>query len=169
MFQFTSYVYVPGAGGVNVPPTGGSVSVTVSCSWAKRNVQLNSRIGSLFEAWRIAPASICIVFSPSTTGEVVKVKSIVWFPFDKVAVSAGVPFTVKSLAWTVDGSAGSLRLTVKSVGAVPITRLPQAGSAVVTEKPTRSLSVKASCWDCPLMVTRPSVHEVICLVAIAEP
>ena len=58
---------------------------------------------------------------------------------------------------------------MKAVGAVPITRLPQAGSAVATEKPTRSLSVKASCCETPLMVTRPSVHEVICLEAIAEP
>ena len=29
--------------------------------------------------------------------------------------------------------------------------------------------VKASCWDWPLMATRPSAHEVTCLVAIAEP
>ena len=50
-----------------------------------------------------------------------------------------------------------------------VTTLPQAGSAVVTAKPTRSLSVKASCWDVPLMATRPSTHEVTCLVAIAEP
>jgi len=35
--------------------------------------------------------------------------------------------------------------------------------------PTSSLSVKASCWDWPLMATRPSVHEVRCLVRIAVP
>ena len=40
---------------------------------------------------------------------------------------------------------------------------------VVTAKPTSSLSVKASCWDALLMVTRPSTHEVTCLVSIAEP
>ena len=35
--------------------------------------------------------------------------------------------------------------------------------------PTSSLSVKASCWDVPLIATRPSTHEETCLVAIAEP
>ncbi|PYJ37283.1 MAG: hypothetical protein DME84_08020 [Verrucomicrobia bacterium] len=32
-----------------------------------------------------------------------------------------------------------------------------------------SLSVNASCWDWPLIVTRPSTHEVRCSLAIAEP
>lgn len=34
---------------------------------------------------------------------------------------------------------------------------------------TSSLSVKASCWDVLLIATRPSVHEVRCLVAIPVP
>ena len=34
---------------------------------------------------------------------------------------------------------------------------------------TGSLSVKASCWDAPVMVTRPSAHAVKCLVSNAEP
>ena len=42
--------------------------------------------------------------------------------------------TVKSLAWTLDGSAGSLRLIIKSTGCVLITLL-QAGVVVVTEQP----------------------------------
>ena len=47
----------------------------------------------------------------------------------------------------------------KSVGWV-LMMLLQAGSLVVTAKPTSSLSVKASCWDWPLMALRPSIHEV---------
>ena len=106
---------------------------------------------------------------PSVTGVLLKWKMIVALPFMKVGVRFdGVPFTVKSLAWTVDVSTASLRLTVKSVGCV-LMRLLQAGSVVVTAKPTNSLSVKASCWDWPLMGTRPSTHEVRCLTSIAEP
>src|SRR5947207_12742866 len=41
--------------------------------------------------------------------------------------SAGLPLTVKSLGWTAAGSTGSLTLTMKSVGAVPVITLPQAG------------------------------------------
>ena len=102
-----------------------------------------------------AQAGICIVFWPGTTGEVLKWKVIVVFPFINTDELAGVPFTVKSLESTVPGSAASLRLTVKSVGAVPTTMLPQP--ELVTEQPmgvgvgvgvggvfTSSLSVKAS-------------------------
>ena len=81
---------------------------------------------------------------------------------------AGIPFTVKSVAWTVPGTTGSLRLITKSVGCV-LMMLLQAGSLVVTAKPTSSLSVKASCWEALLMDNRPSTHEVTCLVSIAEP
>ena len=98
-----------------------------------------------------------------------KWKVIVVSLFDKIAKIAGVPFTVKSVAWTLDGFAGSLRLIMKSVGPVPVARLPQAGVVVVTENPTNSLSVKASCWDVLLMVTRPSSHDERCVVRIAEP
>jgi hypothetical protein len=62
-----------------------------------------------------------------------KWKIIVVFPFDNVAVFAGVPFTMKSLPCTVVGSAGAVRLTVKSVGAVPTTMRPQV--MLVTEQP----------------------------------
>jgi hypothetical protein len=64
---------------------------------------------------------------------VLKVKAIVVLPFDKANESAGVPFTVKSLAWTVARSAGSLRSMMKSVGAEPVTTPPQVG--LVTEQP----------------------------------
>ena len=49
---------------------------------------------------------------------------------------------MKSVAWTVFGSTGSLKLMVKSVGCV-LMRLLQNGLLVVTAKPTNSLSVKA--------------------------
>jgi hypothetical protein len=62
-----------------------------------------------------------------------KWKVIVVFPFDNVAVFAGVAFTMKSLPCTVVGSAASLRLTVKSVGAVPTTMRPQV--MLVAEQP----------------------------------
>jgi hypothetical protein len=127
-----------------------------------------------------AQAAICIVFWPGTAGELLKWKVIVVFPFINTNELAGVPFTVKSLASTVPGSAAPLRLTVKSVGAVPTTMLPQ--TELVTEQSvgvavgvgvgvgvfTSSLSVKASCWYTPLMGTRPSTHEERCLVAVAE-
>src|SRR4029077_7375638 len=109
-------------------------------------------------------AGMCIVFVPSTTGELVKPKVIVAFPFDKVAVFAGVPLTVKSVGWTVLGSAASLRLTTNDEVCVLITLL-HAGTVLVTAKPTSSLSVKTSCWDALLIATRPSTHEVRCCEA----
>jgi len=77
-----------------------------------------------------APAAICMVLPPSTTGEVLKAKSIVKLPFTTVAESAGVPLTVKSLAWTVVGSTDSLTLILKTVGWVNTT----PGQEVVTEQ-----------------------------------
>ena len=72
------------------------------------------------------------MFVTGTEGELLKWKVIVVFPFINTDELAGVPFTVKSLASTVPGSAGPLRLTVKSVGAVTTTMLPQP--ALVTEQ-----------------------------------
>ena len=57
-------------------------------------------------------------------------KSIVKLPFTTVAESAGVPLTVKSLAWTVVGSTDSLTLIMKTVGWVNTT----PGQEVVTEQ-----------------------------------
>src|SRR5437867_4584591 len=112
---------------------------------------------------------MCIVWTPCVaTGELLKWKVIVVVPGVYVTVFAGAPFTVKSVAWTVAGFIGSVTLTMKSVGCVDITLL-QAGLVLVTEKPINSLSVKASCCDAALMATRPSVHDVTCLAAIAEP
>ena len=138
-------------------------------------MQVNSTTGPQSKA----PAGMRIALTPCTTGEVLKKKSIVVLPFVITTEFAGAPFTVKSLASTVAGSTGSLTLTMKSVGAVPVTRLPHAG--LVTEQGAGvgvgvgvtatdgSLSKKASCCETPLMATRPSVHEVRCLPAIAEP
>ena len=119
------------------------------------------------------------MFGPCTAGELLKWNLIVVFPFNNTDELAGVPFTVKSLASTVPGSAAPLRLTVKSVGAFPTTMLPQP--ELVTEQPvsvgvgvgvgvvfTSSLSVKASGWYVSLMGTRASTHEARCLVASAE-
>ena len=97
------------------------------------NVQVNSSTHPPGSPQGNAQAGICIVFWPCTAGEVLKWKVIVVLLFDKVNEFAGIPLTVKAFAWTVAESAGPLRLTVKSVGAVPTIMLPQAG--LVTEQP----------------------------------
>jgi len=71
-----------------------------------------------------------MVLTPSTTGEVLKWKVIVKLPFVKATVSAGIPFTVRSLGWTVTGSTDSLRLIMKSVGWVNT----RPGQELVTEQ-----------------------------------
>ena len=73
-----------------------------------------------------------MMLRPCVTGVVLKWNTMVLFPFTKVTASAGVQFTVRAFAWMVAGSAGSLKLTAKSVGGVPVTRLPQAGSGLIT-------------------------------------
>ena len=59
-----------------------------------------------------------------------KWKAIVVLPFNKLAESAGVLLTVKSLGWTVPGSTASLTLIMKSVGRVKTIR-PHAGLVTV--------------------------------------
>src|SRR5437762_11032066 len=99
---------------------------------------------------------MCIVCTPCmVTGELLKWKVILALPLLNTNEFAGIPFTVKSVAWTLAGTTGSLKLITKSVGCV-FMMLLQAGVVVVTAKPTSSLSVKASCWDCPLITLRPS-------------
>ena len=68
-----------------------------------------------------------MVLRPCVTGVLLKWNTMVMFPFVKAKASAGMPFTVKSVGWTVAGSTGSLTLTMKSVGAVPVITLPQTG------------------------------------------
>jgi hypothetical protein len=72
-----------------------------------------------------------MVLTPGTAGDVLKWNSIVALLFNNWKLSAGIPFTVRSLGWTLVGSTGSFRLTVKSVGGVKTT-LPQVG--LVTEQ-----------------------------------
>src|SRR4029077_20948011 len=146
-----------------------TVVVTISGVTAKQNEHWNSKFGMLSEARMNAPAGICIVCGPcNVTGEVLKWKVICVLPAPNTKEVAGVPFTVKSVAWTVAGTTASLRLITKSVGWV-LMMLLQAGTVVVTAKPTSSLSVKVSCCEAPLIATRPSAHEVRCLVSKAEP
>ncbi|PYJ28204.1 MAG: hypothetical protein DME89_06940 [Verrucomicrobia bacterium] len=76
-----------------------------------------------------APAGICMVFWPCTTGEALKWK-VMPVPATPSS-SAGVPLTVKSLGWTLDGSTGAPMLTTKSVTWVK-TVLSQAGWVPIT-------------------------------------
>ena len=79
-----------------------------------------------------APAGICIVLRPFTTGEVSKWE-IISVPLKTVTEFAGVPFTMKTLP--SQPPPGALRLTVKSVGGVPATMLPHGGELLVTHNP----------------------------------
>ena len=65
------------------------------------------------------------MFWPNTAGELVYWNLNVVLPLIKVTASAGIPFTVKSLAWTVAGSTSQLRLMSKLVGGVKSV-MPQA-------------------------------------------
>jgi hypothetical protein len=71
-----------------------------------------------------------MVLRPGTTGEMPKWKVIVVLPFVTTTESAGAPLTLKSLAWTVDGSTGSLTFTTKSVGRVKMV-IPHEGLVTV--------------------------------------
>jgi hypothetical protein len=74
---------------------------------------------------------MCIVFWPCTAGDVLKWKRIVVLPLMMTSLFDGLPFTVKSLGWTVAGSTAPVSSTEKSVGGVK-TVIPQAG--LVTEQ-----------------------------------
>ncbi len=67
------------------------------------------------------------MLTPVITGEGLKVKVMLRSPGPNVAESAGVPLTVKSVGWTVSSLTASDRLITNWTGAVPVTRLPQAG------------------------------------------
>ena len=72
-----------------------------------------------------------MVFGPCTAGELLKWKVIVVLPFDNAKLFAGSPFTEKSLASRVGGSASPFTFTRKSVGRVE-TIVPQM--PLVTEQ-----------------------------------
>ena len=94
---------------------------------------MNSSTGPLITQLK-APAGICIVLMPGTAGEVLKTNSIMRCPFDKVTLSAGIPFTVKSLASRVAGSTGSLTSTVKSAGCTEMIAPQVRKGRLVTEQ-----------------------------------
>lgn len=62
-----------------------------------------------------APAAICITLVPCTTGDLSKWKIIVVLPLITADATAGILFTVKSLALTVVVSTGPSTLIVKSL------------------------------------------------------
>ena len=93
------------------------------------NAQVNSFTGCPLPWHMKAPAGICMVFWPCTTGEALKWK-VMPVPATPSS-SAGVPLTVKSLGWTLDGSTGAPMLTTKSVTWVK-TVLSQAGWVPIT-------------------------------------
>jgi hypothetical protein len=121
-------------------------------------VQLNAELGALSD-WRLnAPAAIFIVCGPwIATGELLKWKVICVLPLPNTNEFAAIPFTVKSLACTVDGLTAALRFITKSSGAV-VTSTPQAGLLVATPKPSGTRLTNTSCCELPLMLLRPSVQ-----------
>jgi hypothetical protein len=94
---------------------------------------MNSSTGPLVSQLK-APAGTCIVFMPGTAGEVLKTNSTVRSPLDKVTFSAGIPFTVKSLASRVAGSTGSLTSRVKETGSTEMIAPQVKKGRVVTEQ-----------------------------------
>ena len=78
-------------------------------------MQLNAELGALSD-WRLnAPAAIFIVCGPwIVTGELLKWKVICVLPLPNTNEFAAIPFTVKSLACTVDGLTAALRFITKS-------------------------------------------------------
>ena len=130
---------------------------------------MNSKSASLSEARLNAPAGICIVCSPCvTTGELLKWKVIVVSPFGKANGVGRSPVhrEIARLDSCRIHRVGQVKM--KSVGCVLMT-LPQAGVGGGHGK-THQLPIgKGILLGLPLMATRPSVHEVTCLVSIAEP
>jgi len=81
-------------------------------------MQRNSQVKSTTGPQSKAPAAMLMVLRPDTTGETKKWKVIVVLPFVTTTDSAAAPLILKSLAWTVNGSTGSLTFTTKSLGRV---------------------------------------------------
>jgi len=82
-----------------------------------------------------------MVLRAGTIGEMLKWKVIVVLPFVRTTESAGAPLTLKSLAWTLDGSTGSLTFTTKSLGWVKMV-IPHA--ALVTVQGVAVTAARAS-------------------------
>jgi len=87
-----------------------------------------------------------MVLRPGTTGMKKKWKVIVVLPFVTATEPAWTPLILKSLAWTVDGSTGSLMFTTKSVGRVKMVialegLVTEQGVAVSKATPTRNIMI----------------------------
>src|SRR4029077_15364889 len=91
------------------------------------------------------------------------VQSSQWLPISvPPAVIVPVPVAVVYPVW--QGVAVAVAVGVGLAVAVDV-----ADGLAVGVGPTGSLSVYAFCCDAPLIGSRPSTHEVTCLVSIAEP
>jgi hypothetical protein len=73
------------------------------------------------------------MLAPCLAGDVLKWKLIVMSPFVKATVSAGIPFTVKSLASRVAGSTASVTSTSKITGGGGPKAKRSQGPLVITE------------------------------------
>ena len=81
---------------------------------------------------------------------------------------AGIPFTVKSLAWTVAGCTGSVRFIMKSTGWVLMVLLQAGGTR--SHGKTHQLSVGVGVLlRCAVDGVPPIDPAVWCLVSTAEP
>jgi hypothetical protein len=106
---------------------GRGIGVALPLGATQRISQVKSTAGPQSKA----PAGMRMVLRPGTTGEMKKWKVIVVLAFVKATEPDEIPLIVKSLAWTVDGSTGSLMFTTKSVGRV---KMVIALEGLVTEQ-----------------------------------
>jgi hypothetical protein len=88
---------------------GRGIGVALPLGATQRISQVKSTAGPQSKA----PAGMRMVLRPGTTGEMKKWKVIVVLAFVTATEPDEIPLIVKSLAWTVDGSTGSLMFTTK--------------------------------------------------------
>ena len=105
---------------------------------------------------------------PSVTGVLLKWKVIVALPLLNTNEFAGVPFTVKSVACTVAGIHRVAQVDDK-VRRLRIDDAIASGSGGRHGKADQFSIGERILLGCAADGQRPSVHEVRCLVAIAEP
>jgi hypothetical protein len=87
-----------------------------------------------------------MVLRPGTTGEMKKWKVIVVLAFVTATEPAAIPLIVKSVAWTLDGSTGSLMFTTKSAGRIKMVialegLVTEQGVAISETTPTRNVII----------------------------
>ena len=144
--------------------------IASSVGVGERNMpRAESEDGSLSKVLVKGATGICIIFSPwFCTGNISKWNVMVASPFDKAKTVCRR--SVNSEIARIDGiRIGRVAQVDNEVRRLSGSTLPQAGSAVVTAKPTRSLSVKASCCGQAVMAhDRPSMKLHVSS-ALAEP